>query len=78
MSDPLNANKQLQAIVKRISDARCNLNTFAQIDLLCEGGSMTGSHAGARQISRICKREMQRELRVMDKAAADLLRKFAT
>lgn len=50
--------------------AHSNLNAFAIVMGIMEGGTIYGDNAAARKIIRICRDEQQRQLRAYDRAAA--------
>lgn len=51
------------------AEALCNLNTFAAVVTILEGGHLYGnSSAASRRIIRICQQEQQRYLRAYDQA----------
>jgi hypothetical protein len=51
-------------------NAKSDLNIFAGVQALLEGGTVSGSNAAAAKIIAICRAEAQRQLRLMDKAVA--------
>ena len=48
--------------------ARSDLNVFAAIAAILEGGTISGSNTAAAKIIKICHVEQQRQLRLMDDA----------
>lgn len=57
--------------IKEAMNAQTNLNVFASIQAILEGGTIYGPPpAAARKIIAICLEEQQRQLRIMDKAVA--------
>jgi hypothetical protein len=56
--------------MKSAMDAQSDLNIFAAVQAILEGGTIHGSNATARKIIALCKSECQRQLRLMDKAVA--------
>lgn len=64
------ALKRLQELIKEAARAHTNLNTFASVVSLLEGGHVYGYQREANQIIRICNRAQQRFLDQYDKAAA--------
>lgn len=50
--------------------AKSDLNIFAAIDVMLEGGTVCGHNATASKIIKLCRAECQRQLRLMDKAVA--------
>lgn len=57
--------------------ARSDLNIFAGIVAILEGGTISGGSAAAAKIIKICKAEQQRQLRIMDRAVAETNRPTA-
>lgn len=58
--------------IKEAMNAQTNLNIFAAVEVLLEGGTIYGrTPAAAGKIIAICRAEQQRQLRIMDKAVAD-------
>lgn len=56
---------------KAAMDAHANLNIFASIAAILEGGVIYGGeNAAAKKIIGICNKEQQRQLRLQDKAVA--------
>lgn len=47
-----------------------DLNIFGAIIAILEGGTISGSNAAAKKIVDVCHKEMQRQLRILDKAVA--------
>jgi hypothetical protein len=56
--------------MKAAMDAHSDLNIFAAIEAILEGGTIHGSNATAAKIIGLCRTECQRQLRLMDKAVA--------
>lgn len=57
--------------VKEAMNAQTNLNVFASIAAILEGGCVFGGpNKAADRIVAICKTEQQRQLRIMDAARA--------
>ena len=54
--------------IKDAIDAMVNLNQFAAIQAMTENGLLRGNVPAARKISDICKKEIQRQLKIHDKA----------
>lgn len=60
-------------LTKAAMDAHCNLNIFAAIVAILEGGTIYGGeNAAAKKIIAICQAEQQRQLKLQDKAIAAL------
>lgn len=57
--------------------AKSELNTFASIVAILEGGTISGDNAAATKIIKMCKAEQQRQLRIMDRAVAAINRPAA-
>lgn len=51
--------------------AKSDLNIFAAIVAILEGGTVSGGNVAASRIIKMCEAEQQRQLRIMDKAVAD-------
>jgi len=49
-------------------EAHTNLNTFACVQALLEGGMIYGHNAAANKIIAICKKEIIRQLNIYDAA----------
>jgi hypothetical protein len=56
--------------MKSAMNAHSNLNIFCAVEALLEGGTVSGSNATAAKIISLCKKECQRQLRLIDKAVA--------
>jgi hypothetical protein len=56
--------------MKAAMDAQSDLNIFAAVQAILEGGTVSGSNPAAAKIIGLCKTECQRQLRLMDKAVA--------
>ena len=54
--------------IKDAVEAMVNLNQFAAIQAMAEHGLVRGNIAAAKKINEICKKEMQRQLKIYDKA----------
>lgn len=50
--------------------AQSELNIFAAIVAILEGGTISGSNTASARIIKICQAEQQRQLKLMDKAVA--------
>lgn len=52
--------------------AHTNLNTWAAIQAILEGGTLyeERTHSAASKVIEICKREMKKELAIYDRACA--------
>ena len=63
-------SKGLKATINDAAHALCDLNTFASIVTILEGGHiyMPGSHKASAQIIQICRREQQKRLMEYDRA----------
>jgi hypothetical protein len=58
--------------MKDAMEAHTNLNVFASIQAILEGGCVYGGeNKAAKQIIKICLAEQQRQLKLMDKALGD-------
>jgi len=66
MADYPIPSKAVEAAMK----ASSNLNIFGGVKALLEGGTISGECAAQRKIIAICNAEMQRQLRLIDKAVA--------
>lgn len=64
--NPLKFNSALKEAVQAGRDAEMNLNTFAQVEAVCE--TIRGTSAAAKRIIAIAQKEQQRQLRIMDRA----------
>ena len=53
-------------------NAHTDLNTFASLQAILEGGCLHGPtcYKSSQRIIAICKKEMQKQLAIMDKAIA--------
>lgn len=64
---------EIQFMTKKAAEAHSNLNTYAAVVALMEGGLIYGiRHAAATKIIRICKQEQQHFLRVYDGLLAQI------
>lgn len=58
--------------------AKSNLNIFAALVAILEGGTLSGGdNAAKRRITAICHKEQQRQLKIMDKAVAAVNKRAA-
>lgn len=58
--------------LKKSKDASNAINLLGGVIALLEGGTTRGCEAAAGKIINICKREQQRQLKIMDAADARL------
>lgn len=57
--------------IRDATDAHTNLNTYASIVTILEGGHLYGGHSTtAEKIIRLCKAEQGKQLRAYDRAVA--------
>lgn len=71
------APERLRVLIKEAARAHTNLNTFASVVSLLEGGHVYGYQREADQIIRICNRAQQRFLDQYDRAAARIAKELA-
>ena len=68
-------SKEKKAAVKAAAQALSDLNTFAIVATILEGGHIhSPSHAAAQKIIRICLREQQKRLGEYDSAIEKAIR----
>lgn len=53
--------------IREAARAHTNLNTFGSVVSILEGGQVYGPNATASRIIAMCKKEMQRQLKIYDK-----------
>ena len=67
-------SKEKKAAVVAAAEALTDLNTFASVVTILEGGHLYDGNAAAQKIIKICLREQQKRLREYDRAVSRAVR----
>lgn len=65
MAYPIPSKNMMDAM-----EAHKHLNIFAAVEALLTGGTISGDNPAAKTIIAICRAEIQRQLKLTDKAVA--------
>ena len=69
--------KDVQDLLDEVKHAHTNLNVFAIVKAVLESGALYGEQGAAVHIGRLCDAVMQRQLKLHDKAKAELMKKVS-